>query len=172
MCDPEPPDTGQPSGTAAAFIARRQSNKEHDFKAVKTCQSLEQERLYRFIKHRHCLDGTVAFNITKATLNPSHPCRNPLVKPRWLHQRQAQGTGDEAEESAKSRYTPCCTVPTVNGMTVNRDTNAARIILSRLLERYHDHERHICFRRGTPVTEHAHDECGALPERTGARLPE
>ncbi|KAI8903739.1 hypothetical protein EDD86DRAFT_272113 [Gorgonomyces haynaldii] len=101
MCDPEPPDTGQPSGTAAAFIARRQSNKEHDFKVVRTCQSLEQESLYRFIKHRHCLDGTVAFNITKATLNPSHLCRNPLVKPRWLHQRQAQGTGDAQPRERK-----------------------------------------------------------------------
>ncbi|KAI8907869.1 hypothetical protein EDD86DRAFT_21405 [Gorgonomyces haynaldii] len=165
MCDPEPsPDTGQRSGTAAAFIARRQSNKEHDFNAVKTCQSLEQERLYRFIKHRHCLDGAVAFNITKTILNPSHPCRNPLFKPRWLHQRQAQGTGDEAEES---------TGQVLHSHRHRRvsNKNAARNMLRLLLDQCYDHERHICFQRGTPATEHAHDECGALPGRAGARLP-
>ncbi|KAI8911024.1 hypothetical protein EDD86DRAFT_131704 [Gorgonomyces haynaldii] len=32
-------------------------------------------------------------------------------------------------------------------------------------------ERHICLRRGTPVTEHAHRQCTALPERAGALLP-
>ncbi|KAI8909190.1 hypothetical protein EDD86DRAFT_270433 [Gorgonomyces haynaldii] len=97
-----------------------------------------------------------------------------LVKPRWLHQRQAQGTGDAQprERKVKAHSVLHSTNSECHGMTVNRDRNAARNILGRHLERYHDHERHICFQRGTPVTEHAHDEFGALPERVGARLPE
>ncbi|KAI8909836.1 hypothetical protein EDD86DRAFT_146045 [Gorgonomyces haynaldii] len=86
---------GQPSGTAAAFIARRQSNKEHDFKAI---------------------------------LNPSHPCRNPLVKPRWLHQRQAQGTGDAQprERKVKVHSVLHCPNSECHGMTVNRHECCAK----------------------------------------------
>ncbi|KAI8905421.1 hypothetical protein EDD86DRAFT_220027 [Gorgonomyces haynaldii] len=96
-----------------------------------------------------------------------------LVKPRWLHQRQAQGTGDAQprERKVKVHSVLHCPNSECHGMTVNRDTNAARNMLQLLLDQCYDHERHICFQRGTPVTEHAHDECRALPERAGARLP-
>ncbi|KAI8903625.1 hypothetical protein EDD86DRAFT_97504 [Gorgonomyces haynaldii] len=83
-----------------------------------------------------------------------------------------KGDTEPRERKVKIHSVLHCPNSKCHGMTVNRDTNAARNMLQLLLDQSRGLERHICFRRGTPVTEHAHDECGALPERAGARLPE
>ncbi|KAI8907268.1 hypothetical protein EDD86DRAFT_51237 [Gorgonomyces haynaldii] len=82
-----------------------------------------------------------------------------------------KGDTEPRERKVKVHSVLHCPNSECHGMTVNRDTNAARNMLQLLLDRCRGLERQICFRRGTPVTDHAHRQCRALPERARALLP-